>query len=64
LALARDLDAALEGALHELSERDRETLHAFARGERPEVAGATFRKRVERSLARLRAVWRLKHGAD
>jgi RNA polymerase sigma factor (sigma-70 family) len=63
-ALARDLDEALEGALLELSVRDRETLLSFARGDRPDVAGATFRKRVERALARLRTAWRLKHGAD
>ncbi len=64
LVLARDLDGALEGALHELSERDRETLLRFAHGDRPEVAAATFRKRVERALARLRAAWRLKHGSE
>jgi RNA polymerase sigma factor (sigma-70 family) len=64
VALTRDLDAALEAALGELSELDRETLRSFARGDRPEVAGATFRKRVERALSRLRAVWRLRHGDD
>jgi RNA polymerase sigma factor (sigma-70 family) len=64
VALSGELDAALEGALSELSELDRETLRLFARGERPEVAGATFRKRVERALSRLRAVWRLRHGND
>jgi RNA polymerase sigma factor (sigma-70 family) len=64
LALARDRDQALEGALRELSERDRETLLMFAHGDRPEVAAATFRKRVERALARLRAVWRLRHGSE
>ena len=63
-ALARDLDAALEGALQELSEHDRETLRFFARGDRPEVGAATFRKRVERALVRLRTVWRLKHGGE
>lgn len=64
VALSHDLDAALEAALGELSELDRETLQLFARGDRPEVAGATFRKRVERALSRLRAVWRLRHGDD
>jgi len=64
VALARDLEAALDGALQGLSDRDRETLLHFAQGERPEVAAATFRKRVERALQRLRAVWRHKHGAQ
>jgi len=64
VTLTGDLDAALEAALGELSELDRETLRSFARGDRPEVAGATFRKRVERALSRLRAVWRLRHGDD
>ena len=33
---------------------DAETLRLYARGERGAVAGATFRKRVERALRRLR----------
>jgi RNA polymerase sigma-70 factor (ECF subfamily) len=64
IALARDLDTALEGVLRDLPDRDRETLLFYAQGERPDVGGATFRKRVERALARLRAVWRQKHGAQ
>ena len=61
--IARDLDAAVEAALHELPESDAATLRAYARGERtPDVAPATFRKRVERGLARLRAQWRAIHG--
>jgi RNA polymerase sigma-70 factor (ECF subfamily) len=63
VALARDLEAALDGALRDLADGDRQTLLAYARGERTEVAGATFRKRVERALGRLRAVWKEKHGA-
>ena len=62
--LSRDLDAALDGALGDLSESDREMLLFYARGERPDVAAATFRKRVERALGRLRAVWKEKHGAQ
>jgi len=62
LALARDLEAALEDALGDLPESDRETLLLHARGERPDVAGATFRKRVERALSRLRGAGRQKHG--
>lgn len=61
-AVARDLETALDGALRDLSDRDRETLLAYAQGEHTEVRGPTFRKRVERALGRLRAVWREKHG--
>jgi len=62
-AVARDLDAAIDAALAQLSPSDSATLRAYAAGERPpDVAGATFRKRVERSLARLRALWRASHG--
>jgi len=62
-AVARDLDAAIDAALAQLSPSDAATLRAYAAGERPpDVAGATFRKRVERSLARLRALWRASHG--
>jgi RNA polymerase sigma-70 factor (ECF subfamily) len=61
--IARDLDAALDAALKDLGESDAATLRAFAAGERPDgVAPATFRKRVERGLARLRARWRALHG--
>ena len=60
-AMARDLGAALDAALSELSPSDAATLLAFARGERPDLPGATFRKRVERALARLRGHWRYDH---
>lgn len=54
-AIARSLDAALEDALRTLSRRDQEALRAYAREERTlGVQPATFRKRVERGLARLR----------
>ncbi len=59
--LAGELAAVLEGTLSALRPGDAATLVAFAHGERPDVAPATFRKRVERALARLRAVWREKH---
>ena len=62
--LARDLAAALEGTLGELRPSDVATLVAFAHGARPALAPATFRKRVERALERLRAVWREKHGTE
>jgi RNA polymerase sigma-70 factor, ECF subfamily len=60
-AAAAELTAALERALAELSPDDAATLLAYARGERPDLPGATFRKRVERALSRLRARWRIRH---
>jgi RNA polymerase sigma factor (sigma-70 family) len=60
-ALAGELAAALQRALAELSPDDAATLLAYARGERPNLPGATFRKRVERALSRLRARWRIRH---
>ena len=60
-AMAREAQDALERALAELSPPDAATLLAYARGERPDLPGATFRKRVERALARLRERWRVNH---
>jgi RNA polymerase sigma-70 factor (ECF subfamily) len=62
-AVARDLGAALAQALGGLTPSDAATLVAYARGERPDLPGATFRKRVERALIRLRALWRINHGS-
>lgn len=62
-AMARDLGASLERALAELPPADAATLVAYARGERPDLPGPTFRKRVERALTRLRARWRMNHGS-
>lgn len=62
-AIRRDLDAAIEATLAGMSPTDSTTLWAFARGEHPaDLPPATFRKRVERGLARLRALWRDNHG--
>jgi RNA polymerase sigma-70 factor (ECF subfamily) len=61
-AIARDLEAMLEEALGVLRPEDAETLRLYARGNRSEVAAATFRKRVERAIARLRTVWRTTDG--
>lgn len=58
-AVAGDLERALAAALATLRPSDAETLLAYARGERPDLPGPTFRKRVERALARLRGAWRL-----
>jgi RNA polymerase sigma-70 factor (ECF subfamily) len=60
-AASGQLAAALERALSELPRGDAATLIAYARGQRPDLPGATFRKRVERSLDRLRALWRFRH---
>ncbi len=61
--IARSLSAALDRALAQLPATDAATLIAYARGERRDLPGPTFRKRVERALARLRARWRTDHGS-
>jgi RNA polymerase sigma-70 factor (ECF subfamily) len=59
----RQLEQALAGALSELSEGDRAALleQLSPRGET--VAPATWRKRRERALKRLRLLWRTQHGS-
>lgn len=61
-ALQRDLEALLQETMGTLRPDDAETLRLFARGDRAAVAAATFRKRVERALGRLRAAWRILDG--
>jgi RNA polymerase sigma-70 factor, ECF subfamily len=61
-AIARDLSTALDEALAGMRPVDAETLVAYARGERPDLPGPTFRKRVERALERLRDRWRFDRG--
>jgi RNA polymerase sigma-70 factor, ECF subfamily len=61
-AVARDLEEALDAAIRSLGEADAATLRDYADGRRPEVPAATFRKRVQRALGRLRSVWRTSHG--
>jgi len=61
-AIERDLQAAAGEVLGGLSALDAETLLAAARGQRD--SSATFRKRLERALARFRKEWRARHGAD
>lgn len=48
--------ARVEAALAELSPLDRETILATLADDAPAVPGATFRKRRQRALARLRAI--------
>jgi RNA polymerase sigma-70 factor, ECF subfamily len=62
-AMARESEAALERALGSLPPSDAAALVAYARGERPDLPGPTFRKRVERAFGRLRARWRMNDGS-
>ena len=62
LVVARDLEDAAIEELGRLGASDAATLRALASGERPAVSAATFRKRVQRALARLRGSWASKHG--
>jgi len=62
LAMAREREEAVAAALALLDPADAATLRAYAAGDPPPVSGATFRKRVQRALARLRLAWRIDHG--
>jgi RNA polymerase sigma-70 factor, ECF subfamily len=57
--IATELEEVAVATLGQLRPEDRETLRVaiFGEGERP-AKPATFRKRVERALTRLRAAWR------
>ncbi|WP_366935120.1 RNA polymerase sigma factor [Pyxidicoccus fallax] len=59
------LAAALRDVLDDLRPEDVATLAAaMGEAERPAVPPATFRKRVERAMTRLRAAWRTRHGVE
>lgn len=60
--MVRQLEAAMLEILGTLKASDAETLQRLLEEERPD--GATFRKRVERAMRRLREAWRAKHGTD
>jgi RNA polymerase sigma factor (sigma-70 family) len=60
-AIAADLARAVQEALSTLRPGESEALLAYARGERPDLPGPTFRKRISRALARLRNAWSLRH---
>lgn len=62
LAIARQATDAIEAVLASIDPADAATLRAYASGAAPPVRGATFRKRVQRALARLRVAWRISHG--
>jgi len=57
----RDLEAALAAALGGLTQADRAALADGLTGEQAGVAPATWRKRRERALSRLRLLWRSQH---
>ena len=59
----RDLVRAALAALEALGPRDIETLAiAVTDADRTSLTPATFRKRLERALSRLRTSWRSRHG--
>lgn len=61
----RDLITAAVGAIDELADADAATIAAAILDDdtaRAGIAPATFRKRLERALDRLRAIWRSRHG--
>jgi RNA polymerase sigma-70 factor (ECF subfamily) len=61
--IERDLRAAAEAVIGTLRPIDVETIAAVAGGPRA-VHGATFRKRLERAIARFKLAWRAKHGGE
>ncbi|MEW5855743.1 MAG: sigma-70 family RNA polymerase sigma factor [Myxococcota bacterium] len=66
LTIRNNLTEAAARVLGELRPADVEALLTMAHGERGEHGGlpaATFRKRLERALQRLRTAWRTNHGA-
>jgi len=56
----KQLTQAAADVFGALSEADQSTLLKVAQGERP--SGATFRKRLQRSLTRVQRLWRARHG--
>jgi RNA polymerase sigma-70 factor, ECF subfamily len=62
IAAARERDRLVDGALAALRPEDAATLRAYMNDERPAVAPATFRKRVQRAVERARAAWGMRHG--
>lgn len=60
----RDLEAAALSVMGTLGPADIETLHTLIEGGPRAVSGATFRKRLQRALERLRAAWSSRHDTD
>ena len=61
--IERDLEAAARALLGAMSEDDARTILAAMADGRPS-ADATFRKRLQRALERVRVAWRAKHGTQ
>lgn len=62
---SRELEDSVRDALSTLQPGDLETIRiAILEDERPAISAATFRKRLQRALARLRQAWRAMHGTD
>lgn len=55
----RELEEVLDWGLSHMTAEDRATLQAYIDGAAPDVAPATFRKRVQRAKERLRAILNL-----
>ena len=64
IAETRERDRFVDGALDLLRPEDAATLRAYMNDERPAVAPATFRKRVQRAVERARSAWRMGHGSQ
>jgi|SRR5215471_8673128 len=64
MAIHANLGAALLEVVQGLRPRDRETLEQVLSATPGPGRDATFRKRLQRALERLRAAWRLTHGSD
>jgi len=63
--LRAELQTALASVLDSLKSEDVEALLASVElAARPPLPGATFRKRLERAVGRLRAAWRARYGLD
>jgi len=58
-AIESEMQALIREALGALRAEDAQTLHLYSQGRRAAVAAATFRKRVQRAMNRLRSVWRV-----
>lgn len=62
-ALSHDLKQRVRDLLVDLSDLDRDAiLTILDDGDRPEVAGPTFRKRLQRAMGRLKKAWETEHG--
>ncbi len=65
IATQDDMRAAARAVLGQLRAQDREVLiAAIYDGLRPPLAGAAFRKRLQRALAHTRLIWKRHYGDD